>query len=153
MFVKNWGLKVARTWPRVLPFCAQQFVAVTSRRRPVCVAVFNTSRANPFLLFIGKERRNRATPHKAQIRSHPHPPPPSISFVQILIKQPNQVFVVIVFRKACVFAWVAFKGSGFECILPLKATVFAWVAFKGSGFECILPVSYTHLTLPTRRTV
>ena len=65
-FVKIQCLEVAKTrpWAR-----GQQFVPVSSSTWPACMAkISNTSRANLFLFFIGKERTNMAAPWGAQIR-------------------------------------------------------------------------------------
>ena len=62
-------LKVGKTHSRVLPFGAWRRVSLTSRTRRGCVAeVCITSRANLFLLFIGKERTIMAAARGAKIR-------------------------------------------------------------------------------------
>ena len=82
----NWikQLKVAKTRPWKLPFCAEQSLSVTSWTRPACVAkVSNNVTSRPFLFFIGKERTNTAAFRGALFRSKEN-------IHKIFTKQSNQ---------------------------------------------------------------
>ena len=69
-FVKNHHFKVSKTWPWVLPFCAQQPVSVASGPRPVYVATVSvTLGASLFLFFTSDKQTTVVLLWGAQIRS------------------------------------------------------------------------------------
>ena len=71
--VKNWYLKVVKTWLWVLPFCAEQPAGVMRKTRLACGAkASNTILTNPFLLFSGKCEPTWLHPRDAQIILYLH---------------------------------------------------------------------------------